>query len=92
MSLYGAEFLRTLKKRFGADAEVNFTPHGYLVLASKQSADELIDNSKMQNEIGAVNMILGKKGLKERYVFLVEYVLRFTFHPFYAQISLVECF
>lgn len=67
MSLYGAEFLRTLKKRFGNDAEVNFTPHGYLVLASEEGAASLIDNSKLQNEIGAVNMILGKDGLKQRF-------------------------
>ena len=46
MSLYGAEFIRTLKQRFGPDADVNFTPHGYLVLASTEGAEQLIDNSK----------------------------------------------
>ncbi|XP_018567929.1 FAD-dependent oxidoreductase domain-containing protein 1 [Anoplophora glabripennis] len=70
MSLYGAEFLRTLKKRFGPNAEVHFTPHGYLVLASEEGAAQLIDNSKMQNNIGAVNMILGKEGLKKRFPWL----------------------
>ncbi|KAJ8958813.1 hypothetical protein NQ318_019573 [Aromia moschata] len=67
MSLYGAEFLRTLKKRFGRDADVNFTPHGYLVLASRRGASQLVDNAKLQKELGAVNTLLGKEGLKERF-------------------------
>ncbi|KAJ8916257.1 hypothetical protein NQ315_016397 [Exocentrus adspersus] len=67
MSLYGAEFLRTIKKHFGKEAEVNFTPHGYLVLASEAGAEQLIDNSKLQNELGAMNRILNKDQLKERF-------------------------
>ncbi|CAH0557727.1 unnamed protein product [Brassicogethes aeneus] len=67
LSLYGAEFLRTLKKRFGPDAETNFTPHGYLVLASEEGAQQLMDNQKLQKELGAVNVLLTKEKLKERF-------------------------
>ncbi|XP_019864869.1 FAD-dependent oxidoreductase domain-containing protein 1 [Aethina tumida] len=67
MSMFGAEFLRTLKKRFGPEAEVNFTPHGYMVLASEDGAQQLLDNSKLQRELGAVNTVLTRDDLKERF-------------------------
>ncbi|XP_060536227.1 FAD-dependent oxidoreductase domain-containing protein 1-like [Cylas formicarius] len=67
MSLYGAEFIRTLKKRFGPNAEVNFTPHGYLVLASENGAEQLVNNSKLQNELGAMNILLNRDMIKERF-------------------------
>ncbi|CAH1117776.1 unnamed protein product [Phaedon cochleariae] len=70
MSLYGAEFLRTLKKRFGPTADVNFHPHGYLLLASQNGASQLVDNSKIQKELGAVNILLSKENLKERFPYL----------------------
>lgn len=66
MSLYGAEFIRTLKRRFGDDADVFFTPNGYLMLASEEGASTLIDSAKLQKELGAVNVILGKEQLKKR--------------------------
>lgn len=66
MSLYGAEFIRKLEKRFGKDANVYFTPHGYLMLASEESASQLRDNSVLQKELGAVNELLGKNELKKR--------------------------
>ncbi|XP_050307407.1 FAD-dependent oxidoreductase domain-containing protein 1-like [Anthonomus grandis grandis] len=67
MSLYGAEFLRTLKHRFGPHADVCFTPHGYLLLASETGAEQLIENSRLQNDLGAKNCILGRQQLKERF-------------------------
>ncbi|XP_030747843.1 FAD-dependent oxidoreductase domain-containing protein 1-like [Sitophilus oryzae] len=67
MSLYGYEFLRTLKQRFGPQAEVNFTPHGYLLLASEEGAELLIANSKVQNELGANNVVLTKNEIKDRF-------------------------
>ncbi|KAK5646633.1 hypothetical protein RI129_005097 [Pyrocoelia pectoralis] len=67
MSLFGADFLRTLKKRFGPDADVYFTPNGYLMLASEHGAQQLLDNAKLQRELGAVNKILTKSELKERF-------------------------
>lgn len=67
MSMFGAEFIRNLKTRFGPDADVYFTPNGYLMLASEEGAAQLIDNSKLQKELGAVNIVLSKNQLKERY-------------------------
>lgn len=66
MSLFGFEFIRTLKKRFGPSADVSFTPHGYLVLATEEGAEQLIENSKLQNEMGACNVVLQKHQLKDR--------------------------
>lgn len=70
MSLYGAEFIRKLKTKFGPDAEVNFHPNGYLVLASEHGADQLRDNHMLQTELGAINCLLSKNQLKERYLLL----------------------
>ncbi|GJQ83828.1 hypothetical protein Trydic_g5686 [Trypoxylus dichotomus] len=70
MSLFGAEFIRTLKDRFGKDADVYFTPNGYLTLASEASAPQLLDNAKLQKELGAVNVVLSPSELKERFPWL----------------------
>ncbi|XP_045471479.1 FAD-dependent oxidoreductase domain-containing protein 1 [Harmonia axyridis] len=67
MSLFGAEFLRTLKDRFGEDADVCFTPNGYLTLAGEDGAHQLLDNHKLQKSLGANNIILNKKQLEERF-------------------------
>lgn len=66
MSLYGAEFIRTIKKRFGRETDMYFTPNGYLMLADEASCQQLLDNSKLQKELGALNVILSAKELKER--------------------------
>lgn len=70
MSLFGAEFLRTLKKRFGEEADVFFTPNGYLMLADERTAQQLVDNRNLQIELGAVNELLSKEQLKKRYIAL----------------------
>ncbi|XP_044750384.1 FAD-dependent oxidoreductase domain-containing protein 1 isoform X2 [Coccinella septempunctata] len=67
MSLYGAEFLRTIKERFGPDADVCFTPNGYLTLAGEDGAHQLLDNHKLQKSLGANNIILNKVQLKEKF-------------------------
>ncbi|XP_037806168.1 FAD-dependent oxidoreductase domain-containing protein 1 [Lucilia sericata] len=66
MSLYGAEFIRESKERLG-DCELNFTPHGYLVLASEEGAETLMRNSKLQNELGARNELLNATQLKSKF-------------------------
>lgn len=35
MSLYAAEFMRNIKEHLDNDVELNFTPHGYLMMASE---------------------------------------------------------
>lgn len=70
MSLYGADFIRNIKEHLGDDVDVNFTPHGYLVLATEKSAETLKRNSRLQNELGARNEILTAKRLKEKFPWL----------------------
>jgi len=70
MSLYGAEFLRNIKEHLGEDVDVNFTPFGYLMMATEKSADIIRQNSKLQNELGAKNEILSAKRLKEKFPWL----------------------
>lgn len=67
MSLFGAEFFRTLKERFGPEADVLFVPNGYLVLASAEGAEQLTNNHKLQTELGAKNLLLSKNQLTEKY-------------------------
>ncbi|CAG9771405.1 unnamed protein product [Ceutorhynchus assimilis] len=67
MSLFGHEFIRTLKTRFGPHADVAFTPHGYLVLASEHGADQLLENAQLQKDLGAINVVLEKHQIKERF-------------------------
>uniref|UniRef100_A0A1B0DQU4 FAD-dependent oxidoreductase domain-containing protein 1 n=1 Tax=Phlebotomus papatasi TaxID=29031 RepID=A0A1B0DQU4_PHLPP len=70
MSLYGAEFIRNIKEHLGEDVEVNFTPHGYLMLASEEGAETLDRNSRLQNELGARNEILTPEKLKRKFPWL----------------------
>lgn len=67
MSLYGADFMRNIKEHLGDDVAVNFTPYGYLMLASEQGAEQLQENSRLQNTLGAKNEILTAARLKERF-------------------------
>lgn len=48
MSLYGADFIRNIKEHLGDDVDVNFTPYGYLMLATEKSAETLKRNSRLQ--------------------------------------------
>uniref|UniRef100_A0A1B0A538 FAD dependent oxidoreductase domain-containing protein n=1 Tax=Glossina pallidipes TaxID=7398 RepID=A0A1B0A538_GLOPL len=66
MSLFGAEFIRGIKDYLG-DVELNFTPHGYLTLASEQGAETLKRNSRLQNELGARNELLNASQLKNKF-------------------------
>lgn len=71
MSLYGAEFLRNMKEYLSIDgepaADPQFHPYGYLFLASEAGAETLTANSKLQNSIGAKNIILNPEKLKQNF-------------------------
>jgi len=71
MSLYGAEFLRNINEHLSVPGEppidVNFHPYGYLVLATEAGAETLIQNSKLQNSLGAKNVILTGEKLKRMF-------------------------
>lgn len=68
MSLYGAEFLRKLNTHLAVQGEppidVNFHPYGYLLLATANGAQTLMENSKLQNSMGAKNILLTPQKLK----------------------------
>lgn len=67
MSLYGADFLRNINKYLSFDTKVKFYPCGYLLLASEQGSDVLLENSRMQNDLGAKNEIMITKRIKQRF-------------------------
>ena len=66
MSLFGADFIRNAKENLG-DVNLNFTPHGYLILASEEGAQTLQRNSKLQNELGARNELLSAERLRAKF-------------------------
>ncbi|XP_025152533.1 FAD-dependent oxidoreductase domain-containing protein 1-like isoform X2 [Harpegnathos saltator] len=74
MSLYGAEFLRNINEYLNTPYEdpidVNFHPYGYLVLATEKNAEVLVNNSKLQNSLGAKNVILTQEKLKTMFPWL----------------------
>lgn len=67
MGLYASDFLRMAKVHLGEHVNVNFVPHGYLFLATEQGAEQLERNSILQNRLGAKNVLLTRKKLKQRF-------------------------
>lgn len=92
MSLFGAEFLRNIKKHCGEDNDVCFSPYGYLLLASERDAERLQKNSELQRELGARNELLTKDKLKAKCVLLSFYILVLaSIMCDILQVSMVEC-
>ncbi|KAL5281443.1 FOXRED1 family protein [Megaselia abdita] len=67
ISLYGADFIRNYKQYLGEEGNLNFTPYGYLTLATEEGAEQLVNNSKLQNELGARNEILIPDKIKAKF-------------------------
>lgn len=70
MSLYGAEFLRNINEHLDDKVGINFTPHGYLMMASEEGAECLQNNSLLQRSLGAKNECLTARQLKEKFPWL----------------------
>ncbi|XP_070156253.1 FAD-dependent oxidoreductase domain-containing protein 1 [Polyergus mexicanus] len=74
MSLYGAEFLRNINEHLSipgeAPIDLNFHPYGYLILATEADAETLVQNSKLQNSLGAKNVVLTAEKLKRTFPWL----------------------
>lgn len=70
MSLFGADFMRNCKENLGEGVNLNFVPNGYLFLASEQGAEQLQENSLLQNRLGAKNILLTPKKLRDRFPWL----------------------
>ena len=74
MSLFGAEFVKSVNDYLKVDGEapidLQFHCHGYLLLATKERAKILEENSKLQNALGASNRLLDRAELKSKYPWL----------------------
>ncbi|MBR0669587.1 NAD(P)/FAD-dependent oxidoreductase [Neoroseomonas soli] len=53
MSLFGTEFLRSIKRRFGDDADIGFVERGYLILGTPDVAPLWKEGVAMQRQAGA---------------------------------------
>lgn len=74
LSLYSVEFFRNIKKYLGIEGhdppDIQFTPSGYLFLATEQSAHVLQDNAALQTSLGAKVELLSPSKLKEKFPWL----------------------
>uniref|UniRef100_T1GPK0 FAD-dependent oxidoreductase domain-containing protein 1 n=1 Tax=Megaselia scalaris TaxID=36166 RepID=T1GPK0_MEGSC len=67
MSLFGTEFIRNYRQHFDNNVDLRYTPFGHLTLATEKGAEQLIENSKLQNEMGARNEILIPEKIKSKF-------------------------
>lgn len=71
LSMYSAEFLRNIKQHLSVldddPPDINFQPHGYLFLASQAGAEQMLQNHKVQKELGAKVELLGPKHLQQKF-------------------------
>lgn len=70
MSLFGLDFVRSVKDRFGAEADVGFQERGYMLLASDDGAPVLEANVALQREHGADIALLSPRDLADRFPWL----------------------
>ncbi len=70
MSLFGLSFVRSLKERFGEDADVSFREKGYMLLASEDGAPVLEANVARQKAHGADIVLLDPDDLAKRFPWL----------------------
>jgi len=70
MSLFGLQFIRTLKERFGPDADVSFREQGYLMLASESGRATLQENVELQCSYGADIVFYDEEGLHKAFPWL----------------------
>ena len=67
MSRFGLDFLKTLKRRFGDDADVAYHDAGYLMLASEAGAAAMEANHVVQRAEGADVVIVDPEALERRF-------------------------
>lgn len=70
MSQYAAEFFRNIKYYLGKDVDIQFTPHGYLILANEETAPLLEQNHAIQREHKVKNELLSAKQLERQFPWL----------------------
>ena len=70
MSLFGIEIIRSLKQRFGGEADIGFREEGYLLLASQAGKAVLEANWQVQQAEGADIVLLDPQDLATRFPYL----------------------
>ncbi|XP_071450604.1 FAD-dependent oxidoreductase domain-containing protein 1-like [Hetaerina americana] len=78
MSLFASDFFRNINENLGINLpgrdfeniDLQFTPYGYLFLATEEGAEQLVKNSRLQVELGAKNELLSSSKLKEKFPWL----------------------
>lgn len=70
MSLFGAEFFRTVRDRFGPDADIGFVERGYLILGGPETVGERRAGVAMQRREGADAVALSPQEAKARFPWL----------------------
>ncbi|XP_008547168.1 FAD-dependent oxidoreductase domain-containing protein 1 [Microplitis demolitor] len=74
MALFGAEFIRDVNKYLGIDQkppiDLEFRPHGNLILAKDEDAERLMKNVKLQNSMGASTTIYTATQLQRMFPWL----------------------
>ena len=70
MSLFGAEFFRSLKTRFGGEADIGLVERGYLFLGASGSEIERRAGAEMQRAAGADIAVLSPNEVKARHPWL----------------------
>ncbi len=70
MSLFGAEFFRSIKTRFGLGADIGFLERGYLILGGADAADARRAGVAMQQREGADVVALEPADLLARFPWL----------------------
>lgn len=71
MSQFGFEFLRRANHLLAVQGEpppdVQFNHAGYLILADRDGAEDMLKNHQLQTECGAINVLLSADMLKKKY-------------------------
>lgn len=71
MSMFGADFLRDAKRNLsildGEPPDVSFTPQGFLTLATEEQAEKMIENHKIQIELGALVELYTAERIKQKF-------------------------
>lgn len=70
MSLYGADFFRSINERFGQDADIGFTERGYLILGDHAAVAERRAAVAMQTAEGAKVVALSPQQAGARFPWL----------------------
>jgi FAD-dependent oxidoreductase domain-containing protein 1 len=70
MSLFGAVFIKSLKQRFEAEADIGFRERGYLILGGEDTIEDRRALAQMQIDNGASIAVLGPNELGRRFPWL----------------------